>query len=183
MITTNGKANIEKTINGINISVPSKKNWFLLLFSSIWLIGWLVGFMFTFGMIFLRDINDDISSSLFIYFWLFMWTVGGLFIIFILLWGYFGKETFTTENNYVKFEKTVFGIGKKAKFEKTELRNFRTNINENSNWFYGNQMVMYGLGPGNIKFDYGLKSYSFAAAVDEAEANYIVGLLKEIFDR
>ncbi len=40
----NGKANIENTIGNYTITIPSKKNWFALLFGTAWLGGWYFGF-------------------------------------------------------------------------------------------------------------------------------------------
>lgn len=175
----NGKAKIEKITNGLNIVIPSKKNWFALIFGTMWMSAWFLGFIFVAGML-LSD-GFAIGASGFLIFWLLMWTVAGLAVISVLLWGYFGKERFLTERNQILFEKTVFGIGKKNKLEKAELKNFRTEIG-NDSWFGSNRWAFWGLGPGKIKFDYGFKTYSFGLGVDEAEANYIVKILKEQFE-
>lgn len=173
----NGKAKIEKTIEGLRIIIPSKKNWFALLFGTAWMGGWFFGFVNASGMLFYSGIANMGASS-FIAFWLLAWTIGGLVISFILLWGYFGQEKFITDRNEILFEKSVFGIGKKKRLEISAIKNFRTELSSDS-WFGGNRWAFWGLGPGKIKFDYGFKTYSFGLGVDDAEANYIVGLLKE----
>jgi hypothetical protein len=76
------------------------------------------------------------------------------------------------------FEKSVFGLGQKRKLQAAEIKNIRTEV-QNGSWFGGNRWAFWGLGPGKIKFDYGFKTYSFGLALDDAEANYICGLLKE----
>ena len=43
--------------------------------------------------------------------------------------------------------------------------------------FGGSRWAFWGLGPGKIKFDYGMKTYSFGLAVDDAEANHLVEYL------
>ena len=78
------------------------------------------------------------------------------------------------------FEKTVFGIGKKNKLDRGMIKNFRSESVKNS-WLGDGRLAALGLGPGKIKFDYGLKTYSFGLGVYDAEANYIVELLKEQF--
>lgn len=175
----NGKAKIEKTFEGLNIIIPSKKNWFALLFGTAWMGGWFIGFLSASGVIFSSGTGDSGTGG-FIVFWLIGWTIGGIAIASMLLWGYFGQEKFITSRNEILFEKSVFGIGKKVKLEVSELKNFRTEIG-NDNVFGSNRWAIWGLGPGKIKFDYGLKTYSFGLGVDDAEANYIVGLLKEQF--
>ena len=175
----NGKAKISKNFDGLSIIIPSKKNWFFLLFGTFWMGGWLLGFLFALETLFSEM---DSGADLFLFFWLIAWTIGGIAITFFLLWGYFGKEKFITERNEVFFEKTIFGIGKKNRLDISDVKNFRTEfVNERKSWFFrNNNLALYGLG-GKIKFDYGFKTYSFGLSVDEAEAEYIVGLLKEQF--
>jgi hypothetical protein len=179
-MTNNGKAKIEKTFEGLNIIIPSKKNWFVLIFGTVWMGGWFGGFIFASGTLFFSKTNDLGGTNWFLAFWLTAWTVGGFAIAFLLLWGYFGQEKFITNRNEVFFEKTVFNIGKKNRLDISEIKNFRTEF-VNSNMFVGNRWATWGLGIGKIKFDYGLKTYSFGLGVDDAEANYIVELLKEQF--
>ena len=78
------------------------------------------------------------------------------------------------------FEKTVFGIGIKNRLDTSAIKNFRIEFASN-NWFGGHGWAFWGLGTGKIKFDYGLKTYSFGLGIDYTEANYIVELLKEQF--
>lgn len=177
-MTSNGRAKIEKTFNGINIIIPSKKNWFALLFGIVWLGGWFAGILSA-----LEEIFSSTSNSVpifFLVFWLIGWTMVGLGLTAMLLWGYFGQERFITYRNEVFFEKIVFGEGKKDRLNASEIKNFRTEP-VSYGWFNGGQ-AFWGLGAGKIKFDYGLKTYSFGLAVDDAEATYIVKLLKEQFN-
>ncbi|MES2780825.1 MAG: hypothetical protein V4651_13110 [Bacteroidota bacterium] len=175
----NGKATIDKSFNGLNIMIPSKKNWFALLFGTVWMGGWAFGFLSASGILMKSDMGQ-FGVNGFMTFWLLGWTAAGLFIVFFLLWGYFGRENFLMEGNEVLFEKTVFGIGKKNRFELSSVKNFRVELGADAA-FGGNRWAFWGLGPGKIKFDYGFKTYSFGLGVDDAEANHIVGLLKEQF--
>jgi hypothetical protein len=175
----NGKAKIDKTSNGLNIFVPSRKNWFALLFGLVWLGGWYFGFLSASKTLFSSG-PANFRVDGFMTFWLLGWTVGGLGIATLLLWGFFGQEKFISERNEILFEKTVFGIGKKNRLDVSGIKNFRTEFG-NDNLVNGNRWALWGLGPGKIKFDYGLKTYSFGLAVDDAEAKYIVALLKEQF--
>jgi hypothetical protein len=180
----NGKAKIENTFGTLSISIPSKKNWVALIFSTAWLGGWYFGFQSASSVVFSG--NNGISG--FIAFWLIAWTVGGIMIISVLLWGYFGKEEFVADRREVYLNKTVFGVGIKKRMEANEIKNIRTDFVANANWFSNSRWTLgglghdrwafWGLGPGKIKFDYGFKTFSFGLGVDEAEANYIVELMK-----
>ncbi len=178
----NGNAKIEKTFDGLNIIIPSKKNWFILLFGTCWISGWFVGLLMVSGVLSFSVTSDSGEAKMFLIVWLIVWISGGLTIVFLLLWGYFGQEKFITKRNEVLFEKTVFNIGKKNRLDVSGIKNFRMEVvNNNDIWGSRNNLAFWGLGTGKIKFDYGLKTYSFGLGVDDAEANYIVGLLKEQF--
>jgi hypothetical protein len=175
----NGKAKIDKSFNGLSIIIPSKKNWFVLLFMTTWMVGWFFGFITASGTLFSGEAGNSGDDS-FIYLWLLFWTVAGLVVATILLWGYFGQEKFIIDQGEVFFEKTVFGIGQKKRLQLSEIKNFRNEFVSNS-WFGTNRLAFWGFGQGKIKFDYGYRTYSFGLGVDDAEAIYIVGLLKEHF--
>lgn len=177
-MTNNGKAKIEKTNGGLSILIPSKKNWFGLIFGTVWLGGWYFGV--TTVIPFTSSENGHVDIDSFLIIWLIIWIGGGLTIIVLLLWGYFGKEKFILNHNEVLFEKTVFDLGSKKRLVAKEIKNFRKESG-NDKWSLGNRWAFWGLGPAKIAFDYGLKTFSFGLAVDDAEANYIVGILKEHF--
>jgi len=178
-MVNNGKAKIEKTFNELKIIIPSEKNWFFQIFGTAWMGGWFFGFIMVSEKIFFSEISYS-GANLFVLFWLIAWTVGGLIVARALLWGYFGQEKFMTDRSEVFFEKTVFGMGKKMRLDISEIKNFRVEIIIDSESRRKND-TSWGLGGGKIKFDYGLKTYSFGLSVDDAEAEYIVGLLKEQF--
>ena len=174
----NGKAKIRSSARGVEISIPSKKNWFALIFGVVWLGGWyfalkntLVAFVF----------NNDRSGGMdgFIAFWLLCWIIGGVLIIGLLLWGFFGKEILRIENDKIILNKNVFGVGKKRKLKRSGVKNIRFNKVE-INYFSGrNNWAIWGVGEGKIKFDYGMKTYSLASGVDDAEAEYLIEMIKE----
>ena len=178
MNLNNGKAKIEERGSNLTIRIPSKKNWFLLIFGTAWLGGWYFGFKSAIQTMGIFEGESTFGVDGFMTFWLLGWTIGGLFIIGLLLWGYLGSEQIAIENSNVNFSKTIFGLGIKKNLKESEVKNFRYNeINES--WFGGSRWAMYGLGPGKVKFDYGLKTFSFGLAVDEAEANYLVETLNK----
>ena len=88
----NGKAKIEKTNGGLSILIPSKKNWFGLIFGTLWLGGWYFGV--TTVIPFTGSENGHVDIDSFLIIWLIIWIGGGLTVIVLLLWGYFGKEKF-----------------------------------------------------------------------------------------
>ena len=164
----NGKAKINTTAGNYTVIIPSKKSWFFLIFGVIWMVGWYMGFSTAIGFTGTSDSGIDIFVTV----WLIMWCFGGLFVICMLLWGFFGKESIEFISNKVKLNKTVFGVGIKKPLTRHEVKNFRfEHINESL--IGGSKWAIWGVGPGKIKFDYGFKTYSFGLALDDAEANYL----------
>lgn len=175
----NGRAKIENAFGALNISIPSKKNWFALLFGTAWLGGWYVGLKNALSVV-LSSGADISGANGFMIFWLTGWTIGGVAIISILLWGFFGQEQFTSDKGEVYLNKTIFGLGIKKQMEASEIKNIRTEF-ANANWLGANRWAFWGLGPGKIKFDYGFKTFSFGLGVDDAEADHIVELMQNHF--
>ena len=168
----NGKAIIENTMGSYAMTIPSKKNWLVLIFGTLWLGGWYIGFKNAFTTLDQSQKTDYNDIDTFMVFWLIAWTIGGILVVFMLLWGFFGKEKLFMNRQEVVLEKTIFGIGKKRRLNKQNVSNFRFE-KVNDNMFGGSRWAIWGFGPGKIKFDYGLKTYSFGLAVDDAEANYL----------
>jgi len=171
----NGKAKINDSIGNLEISIPSKKNWFILIFGTAWLGGWYFGFTNALTR-FSFDESGNMGINGFMTFWLIGWTIGGLGVVFLLLWGYFGQERLEINSRELCFEKTIFGVGQKKRLDIGEVKNFRHEKINNS-MFGGSRWAIWGLGPGKVKFDYGMKTYSFGLAVDDAEANHLAEYL------
>lgn len=147
----------------------------MLIFGTVWLGGWYFGFSNALEL-FYFDSSSNTEMGGFITFWLIGWSAGGLVIIFLLLWGYFGQERLEINSRELLFEKTIFGVGQKKRLQISQVKNFRyENINESM--FGGSRLGFWGLGPGKVKFDYGMKTYSFGLAADDAEANHIAEYL------
>src|SRR5690349_1738962 len=163
----NGKAKIINSSGTFTISVPSKKNWFALLLGTAWLGGWYFAFKMASSTLVTQQPHDPGANG-FLICWLIVWTVGGLAVISILLWGYFGREQFVSDRGEVYLKKTILGLGIKKRMDPNEIKNIRTEV-ANAYWLGSNRWAFWGLGPGKIKFDYGLKTYSFGLGVDDAE--------------
>jgi len=171
----NGRATITKNFNGVNISIPSKKNWFVLLFATVWMGGWAFGFSSALSV--LLD-NPPGGVDLFMLVWLTGWTIGGISIVGLLCWGYFGREEIQIQNNQVNFIRSILGLGITKELIKHEVKNIRFNEVPVSNLSTRNNWALWGIGPGKIKMDYGMKTFSFGLALDDAEANYIIELME-----
>lgn len=176
--TNNGRATVQQTLQHLHISIPSKKNWLALLFGTVWLGGWLFALLNTLS-IFSDSGDDETKIEAFIIIWIILWVLGGLFVIGMLLWGYFGKETLQVKRNEVFFQRSIFGLGPKKIFQASEVKNIRFHPVEVNFFNRQNAWAVWGLGSGKLQFDYGMRTYSLGLGLDDAEVHYLIGVLEE----
>lgn len=174
-----GRATLRDTLNGLEIAIPSKKNWFIIIFMGAWLGGWFMGEAFAIGA--LTGLFGDNPAGLFILFWLVAWTAGGFFALRTFLWMIAGKELLLFERGHLTIDKKGALLVKSRTYDLRELKNIRISDNGSGNGVWGYQQNSFiSLGTnGTIKFDYGLKTVRIADGIDEAEAKFIIEKLKE----
>lgn len=168
-----GRAILRDTFHGMEISIPAKKNWFILIFMGAWLGGWFVG-----EIVAIRGLLGNSAAGPFLLFWLIGWTAGGLFILQKFLWMLAGKELILFERGQLTIDKKGALLAKSKTFDIGELRNIRVSDNVGGIWGYQQNSFNLAVN-GAIKFDYGLKTIRIADGIDEAEARFIIAKLKE----
>jgi hypothetical protein len=173
----NGRAIFEDTFQGIEITIPAKRNLFIMLFLSFWLCGWAVGELFALGSV----MGDEMGGAgIFILFWLILWSLGGIMVISTLRWYLIGKEVITLGNGEISIEKKGNMFSKKKTYDLHQAKNFRVQEDINPNADFkgrGNHITAYA-NTGAIRFDYGMKTIKFGMEIDEAEANFMLQRLK-----
>jgi hypothetical protein len=175
----NGRSKITMEGNTTKLTIPVKRNYLIIIFSLIWLLIWFSffsSFNSTFGLF------NDYGIDTFFMIWLTFWIIGGLAVMFLLLWNLFGKESIVLNNKHLELNRNLFGIGRKKQYDRRHLKNFRFNEIPDNMFSMKNRLAFWGLGEGKVKFDYGMKSPSFGLSLEDAESNYIVKLMKEKSD-
>lgn len=177
----NGRATIQDNITDLQIMIPVKRNGFILLFTGVWLIGWLFGEIFALGMV-TGLFGGRGPANLFIAFWLIAWTVGGFFAFRMFLWNLRGREIITIGQGRLTIDKKGVLLFKPKTYDLNEVKNIR--VQDDNLGVAG----PFGVRPGGfgafnaggiIRFDYGLQTVKFAGGIDEAEAKFILEKLKE----
>ncbi len=172
----NGRANVEEIGSRLSITIPAKKNWGIIFFFCIWLTGWAIGGGFALQKVFAAASADG-GSETFIKLWLVGWAYGVVLVLSLLLWTFFGKELIESDGSMLKVERTLFGIGVKRRFDITEVKNFRVIPEVEPSPFARRGNVPTPFSGGKIRFDFGLKSYSFGLELDQPEAQYLCDFL------
>ena len=176
------RAILNETIRGFEIVIPAKKNWFVIIFMSAWLGGWLMGEIFALGAVTgLLGFGSSKAApaGLFLLFWLVAWTAGGFFAIRTWTWLIAGKEIITVQHGQISVEKKGALFSQPKTYDLNEVKKIRVQEDDTGN-YWGKRNNIWNLNSGGtIRFDYGLQTIRIAGGIDEAEADYILKKLTE----
>src|SRR5262249_5244720 len=118
------------------------------------------------------------GALVFVAVWLILWTLAGGFVVYAWLRNVAGREVVTLSPGTLSLRRQVLGFGRTREFELAHVRDLRVVPLALSPWFLWWGMSFWGLGPGSLSFDYGAKTYRFAAGLDEAEAKLLLAELQ-----
>lgn len=172
-----GRATLNPAFDGMEIAIPARRYWFVIVFLGFWLCCWLLGEIMVAGMLFAGKVHAAIG--IFMFAWLGAWTAGGFFAFSVFWWMLQGKEVITLGQGRLTVEKRGLLFYKPKTYDLNEVKKVRVSPNEFAGW-YGLRGAHY-LGyfnTGIIRFDYGLKTVNIAGGIDEAEARYILEQLR-----
>ena len=169
---------LEQTAEGLRVTIPARRNWFVLLFLLVWFAGWLFGEVTVSNQV-IHPVRNE-PDRLFLVVWLLAWTIGGAFAIAAAAWQLAGREVITFDSATLSHRVEAFGIGRTRTFRLADVRRLRAT--EWSNSPFSNQRMwfppVFGGGYGPLAFDYGARTFRIAPGLDEAEANMLVQELK-----
>jgi len=163
------------------ISIPSRKNWFVIIFTGVWLIFWAFGEIFV-GWIVLQGITSPNFEGpvLFILLWVTAWTIGGAFAIYTFFWQLVGREEIEVTPNSITISQIVFAFRRSKAYASEHIRDLRTSpmgLHEMHSW--NRAWVFYGIAGGIIAFDYGAGTIRFGGGIDEAEGKQIIAEIQQ----
>jgi hypothetical protein len=173
---------LEHSAEGLRISIPARRNWFVLLFLVAWLGGWFFG-----------EVNaasellapKEHSPSAFLAFWLVGWTLGGAFCAGTVLWQLAGREVLVVGGGVLQRRIELFGLAWSRGYRLAEIKALRATDYPSGS--FTNQRAWFppigGNGYGAIAFDYGARTIRAGASLDDAEAKQIVRELSKSLPR
>ncbi len=170
-----GRATIGKEGNSLYISIPTRKNWFGILFLGAWLGCWYVGETSAIDQVFTK--GSESFESLFLVFWLVGWTVGGILFIAVFLWKIGGRETISIDDGEMTIGKEIFGIGNYKTYRISDIKYLTLNPRQDTDQ-WGQTRARNLFKSGLIEFDYGLGTIKLASNIDMAEARHLIEILK-----
>ena len=151
---------------GLRVTLPCKKDWFRILFFSVWLVGWYLGESNEIPKVIKGVRSGQVPISDLV--WLVMWSLAGLFLSFWITWRLLGKEILALASGTLTLQKQIAGIGRSWEFDTSQISALR---------FRPEHGAGKGYRESRVELDYGAKTYNFAEGIDPAEASYLLELL------
>jgi len=150
------------------------RNVFVLAVLSVWLVGWLVAWLAA-----VSELSANRVPNSFLLIWLSIWTAGGGFALFAVLWALVGREVITAAPSSLVLERRIGSLGRARRYDTTRIRDLRVSAQPYRPFDRRSGLWFWGISGGWIAFDYGASTIRFAAGLEEAEAKQVVGRLLE----
>ncbi|HEY5723541.1 MAG TPA: hypothetical protein VIT45_14595 [Allosphingosinicella sp.] len=165
---------VEPASGGELIRIPARRNWFLLLFVTLWLAVWTIGGLGT-GAAVLREFNFAILISLA------FWLLGVLFAATIISWQLVGVEFLRVVGGDLEIGYSFPGFQRSRLYRGGDIRSLAAAASNDMfamfNWGFPPFLNWTRLG--SIKFNYGARTIRAAASLDEAEGQMIVEYVRK----
>lgn len=171
------RVTIADTSQGLRIVIPYTRSWFVIFFLGFWICGWTVA-EYMVSSQFLRGDAPPEGES-FMLAWFAVWTVGGLFAIYALLWQVMGKEIVMVHGQVFRTRYDIGGFGFNKDYDLVQMRDLRPAPVPFNPLDLSSSLQLWGVGGGVIAFDYGAKTIRFGAGLDEGEAKEVVTAIKQ----
>jgi hypothetical protein len=186
---------IQEHGSSLKITIPVRKNYFMLFFLGFWLMIWAIGenfffaiviarllqLLFTLSASFFEIVTDGVvgmfGNGLFLLaLWLGIWTLGGGFALYTCLWQLAGKEYIEVTDDMIKIRNAIFLFGRTEEYSATHIKDLRVStkvVNHNSlSWSTASSF--WGKPSELLAFDCGTITVRFGSSLDEPEAKQIL---------
>lgn len=165
-----------ENIDSLTITIPSRRNWFLIVFVLLWLSGWLFGgtmaTLKVFTGLFIKHEALFSPENIFMVVWLCGWAAGLAIATYALVWNLSGKEEIHISFQRLKIMKKTLIWAFSKEYKPLQVKSLKA-LNTNSPSIFGSSYP-YGHWTESIAFDYGAQTIKFGLDLNEAEAKMIV---------
>src|SRR5262245_31140426 len=162
----------------LTIEIPTKRNWFVILFLGFWLCGWAVGEL----MLPTKLLTGSAprAATTFMLAWLGAWTLGGAAAITIFLWMLAGRETISVTQDALSVRRHVYALGLTRTYALQHLSRLRLETHAYNMFDPQMMFAFYGIGGGRVAFDYGSSTVRFGNRIEEPDALRILEACRKI---
>jgi len=166
------RSTIERIGGGVELTIPSRRNYVMAAFFIIWLGGWFMGEREAIRAIFFENKSLDDGHTAFMAFWLIGWTAGGIGVLLAVLWNIAGRERVRFSSDEIMLRKEIYGVGFGRRYDPSRVGNLR--VVETSGFPRAFGRRAWGVSAAPLAFDYGAQTVHFGAGIDAAEATQVV---------
>jgi len=165
------RAKTTDTPAGLEVTIPARRNLFIVLFLACWLLGWAWGEVTVSSQVGREGIK---GAGLFIIAWLAAWTLVGTGAIFAWCWQIAGREHITLASDSLLVRYEIFSIGLTREYGLSDVKSLRVSMPTLDPTNPSAAFRFWGFGGGPIAFDFGPRTIRMGNGLDEAEARSIV---------
>lgn len=171
IVITAGIYKMTQKDNHLVFTINREPNLFILLLSGLWSLGW-VGLMvpLVYG---LSTDTDKLDAEIILFLTFFF--LAGLFALKTFLWHLRGQEKVTFDDKELKIEKLGTILTTLRKFETQELDGFSLTEKPTTPMW----IKFWGLGGGQIQFNYLGQTKYFGQTLTKNDANIIISKLND----
>jgi hypothetical protein len=156
------------------VEIPAKRDVRVLGILCVWLVGWFVVWLAAASELF-----ADRTPVGFLLIWLSIWTAGGAFALFAVIWALVGREVVTAAPGSLVLERRIGSLARTRRYETSRIRDLRVSAQPYRPFDRRSGLWFWGISGGWIAFDLGASTIRFAAGLEEAEAKQVVARLLE----
>jgi len=181
---TQPRHKVQQLSDGIQIVIPSKKNFFRIIWFVLGVTMWvyMTGSVVYITSLLIMGLGSNTGMWIFIGFLVFilLFLVGlGSYIIYSLLWQFTGKEIIIVKNDFLRISRQIFNRNKFLEYSMQSISDLRASTPQTA--LFASVKIFKNISgqSGMIAFDYGAKTVRFGFEIEEAEAKQIVSVLQE----
>ena len=172
--TYNGHIKSKDLFNGVELKIPSDKNWFLVIVLTPFILIWLFVEIFI-----VPSFTFNIQNGFPPLIWVCGWTAAGGFAIRMWLWHTIGKTKISIYNNKLTIQKQNDIFSKTKHFELGRIKNFHVqNRDIEKTRYFTRRNYLFTDKAKTIGFEYENKIIRAVDWLNIADATYVMNKLQ-----
>ena len=167
-----GRAKITETSDRLILEIPSRKQWFVVIFLAVWLSFWFLAVASVVPTMLTNTSFRSGPSLIFLVVWLFGFVGGGVFGLYIWIKLTFGLEISEFSSASISIGEKILFYERGQSFDSHSILRLRGLPVSEPSWF--DQRHLWTGGAASLGFDYGSRTIRFGRGIDEAEATQLL---------
>ncbi|MFN0263822.1 hypothetical protein ACKTEK_08085 [Tepidamorphus sp. 3E244] len=171
-----------RSSNGLTIHISARRNWFARIFCGFVLVFWTYAGI-QYWIQFYQSFAEDRAANemLFVSVWLVGWAAGWLYVAVICAWLWAGFQRITVNRRRLQISDGVFIVARNRSFDMAGISNLEINPGAEQKTPIIPVLVpiLLGRDVGRLRFDHGYRTHTFGPALNLAEGQQVLDLLKK----